>query len=339
MTNIKFLKFTRYSEWWEYKMVPLLAIAYITTLSIDVPFIVAVPRIALLLVALIVGAVYVSVINDLTDISEDAIAGKRNSMANFSPVFRIVILIFCVLLGGLFIFLMYPDIQSMIYQTLSYLVFTLYSVKPIRLKTKGFWGVLCDASGAHLFPSLLISTNLLFHFRSSTNLYLIVAIGIWALMYGLRGILWHQFFDRENDIKSGTNTFAVNIEPAKFKVFEKLIFTMEAIALAAVLYQVFNFNILLGIFFYLILVLARRFALGYSIFFILTPRNKNYQLLMNDYYFVFMPLSILFTIALNNQYGWIAILVHMILFPKHLYIVCKDLMLVVKKMLFMIQKI
>ena len=212
-------------------------------------------------------------------------------------------------------------------------MFTLYSVRPIRLKTRGFWGVLCDASGAHLFPSLLLASNLLFHFQHSTNLYLIVPIGIWALMYGLRGILWHQFFDRENDLKSGTNTFAVNIEPAKFMLYEKLIFAIEAIALAAMLYQIFNYFILIGALCYLILVLARRFVLGYPIFLILTPTNKNYQLLMNDYYFVFMPLSILFTIALNNQSGWVALIVQVILFPKHLYIVFKDIGLVVKRLL------
>lgn len=333
MTNIKFLKFTRYGEWWEYKMVPLLGVAYITIISLHEPLKIALPRIALLLGALIVGAVYVSVINDLTDIKEDGLAGKRNSMANLSPILRVIIVVFCLLLGSLFIFLIYPDIQSMIYQLLSYVVFTLYSVKPIRLKSRGFWGVLCDASGAHLFPSLLLSTNLLFYFQSSTNLFLIISIGIWALMYGLRGILWHQFFDRENDIKSGTNTFAVNTDPIKFKIYERLIFTTEVIALAVMLYQVFNFQILLGISFYLFLVLARRFVLGYQISFILTPKNKGYQLLMNDYYFVFMPLSMLIALALSNRYGWVAILIHIILFPQHILIAIKDFFLIIKKVL------
>lgn len=314
-------------------MVPLLGVAYITIISLHEPLKIALPRIALLLGALIVGAVYVSVINDITDIKEDRLAGKRNSMANLSPILRVIIVVFCLLLGSLFIFLIYPDIQSMIYQSLSYVVFTLYSVKPIRLKSRGFWGVLCDASGAHLFPSLLLSTHLLFYFQSSTNLFLIISIGIWALMYGLRGILWHQFFDRENDIKSGTNTFAVNTDPIKFKIYERLIFTTEVIALAVMLYQVFNLQILLGISFYLFLVLARRFVLGYQISFILTPKNKGYQLLMNDYYFVFMPLSMLIALALSNRYGWVAILIHIILFPQHILIAIKDFFLIIKKVL------
>ena len=331
MDKIKFLKFTRYGEWWEYKMVPLLAVAYLTTLNLAEPLEAALPRIALLFGALIVGAVYVSVINDLTDIKEDAVAGKRNSMANLRPSLRVAIVTLCVLLAALFIFLIYPDFQAMSYQALSYLVFTLYSVRPIRLKKRGFWGVLCDASGAHLFPSLLITTNLIFYFGGNTNLILTSSIGIWALMYGLRGILWHQFVDRENDLKSGTNTFAANIKPSKFQKPEKIIFLIEIIALGTMLSQVLSFYVLFGLISYAFLVLTRRYVLGYKVFLILVSPNKGYQLLLNDYYFVFLPLSLLLVNASASNFGWFILIAHFVFFPNKIIVVTKDLLIILKK--------
>ncbi|MGY3052006.1 4-hydroxybenzoate polyprenyltransferase [Pedobacter sp. UYEF25] len=330
MSSIKLLKFTRYSEWWEYKMVPLLAVAYLIILTLNQPFKAALPRIALLFAALIVGAIYVSVINDITDIREDALAGKRNSMANLSPAVRVFIVLICLTLGTVFILLLYPDFPSMIFQALSYLVFTLYSVRPIRLKKRGFWGVLCDASGAHLFPSLLVASNLVFYFGGHKNLLLILAIAVWSFMYGLRGILWHQFFDRENDIKSGTKTFAIEVEPNDFKIKEKIIFTIEVIALAMMLSTVFNVYVMLGLLCYMLLLLARRYVLGYKISFIISPKNQGYQLMMNDYYFVFLPLSLLLTNALAFYFGWFILFIHMVIFPSKIISVGRDVVILLK---------
>lgn len=315
-------------------MVPLLAVAYLTVLSIDEPFRIALPRIALLFGALIVGAIYVSVINDITDIEEDAIAGKRNSMANLSPLVRTIIVTACLLFGGLFIFLLYPDVPSMIFQALSYLVFTLYSVRPVRLKKRGLWGVLCDASGAHLFPSLLITTNLVFYLHHKTDLTLTLAIAAWSLMYGLRGILWHQFFDRDNDIKSGTTTFAAAINPLAFKKTEFFIVTIEVFALSSMLYKIFNIYIFLGIAFYIIFILIRRYVLKYKLFIILSPKNEGYQLLLNDYYFVFLPASLLLTNALVYPFGWFILITHFVLFSSKISAIAKDLKIISKRMFY-----
>lgn len=328
---MRFLKFTRYSEWWEYKIVPILSVAYLTTLGIHQPFKAALPRIALLFAALIVGAIYVSVINDITDIKEDAIAGKRNTMAKLSSLVQTAIVLLCLAFGGYIIFLLYPDVLSMIFGTLTYIVFTLYSVKPIRLKKRGIWGVLCDAAGAHLLPSLVMATNLMFYFGQKTNLVLAVAIGIWAFTYGLRGILWHQFSDRENDLKSGTTTFAVYADAAKFKRIETAILIIEMVALATMLLQVVNIYVAAGIIFYVILILLRRYILDYKIFVILVQKDTYHQILMSEYYLVFLPLSLLLSNAVSFNFGWFLILAHVLLFPTKIAAVLKDCFLILKK--------
>ncbi|MET4082117.1 4-hydroxybenzoate polyprenyltransferase [Pedobacter sp. UYP30] len=330
---MRLLKFTRYSEWWEYKLVPLLSVAYLTALSIHQPFRVALPRIALLFAALIVGAIYVSVINDITDIREDAIAGKRNSMANVNPWVQSAVVLLCLLFGAYVISILYPDVLSMLFGALTYIVFTLYSVKPIRLKKRGIWGVFCDAAGAHLFPSLVMAINLMFFFGHRPNLLLTVAIGIWSFTYGLRGILWHQFSDKENDLKSGTTTFASTTNAAKFKPIEIVIFILEISALAVMLFQVADVYVTAALILYVIFVMSRRYVLHYKVFIILVRKDTPHQIIMNEYYFVFLPLSLLLSNAISFNFGWFLMLAHVLLFPSKTAAVLKDCFLILKKML------
>ncbi|MGY0037933.1 hypothetical protein [Pedobacter sp. NJ-S-72] len=184
---MKLLKFTRSSEWWEYKMVPLLSVGYATLLLTNYPIVQAVFKLLFLLSAVIIGAVYVSVINDLSDIREDAIAGKNNRMAKISLPWQITIVSICLIAGVINSYLIYPDRLSLLFYIMAWIVFSLYSLPPFRLKKRGIWGLLCDAMGAHLFPALFITSSLLEFSHEDKNIIWYMAIGIWALFYGLRG--------------------------------------------------------------------------------------------------------------------------------------------------------
>ncbi len=74
----------RAGEWWEYKLVPIFAIFYATALTLGMPLSSLWGAALTLLAALVPGAVYVSVLNDLTDLKEDAAAGKANRLASRS---------------------------------------------------------------------------------------------------------------------------------------------------------------------------------------------------------------------------------------------------------------
>lgn len=325
------LKFTRYAEWWEYKLVPLLSIGYATLLLIDIPVEIGIGRLLFLLMSIIIGATYVSVINDITDISEDALAGKSNRMANVSPVVRTIILFLCISTGVIFGYFIYPDNLGLLFYTMAWIVFSLYSIPPFRLKKRGIWGVLCDAAGAHHFPTLLITANIIYLRHTEVSVIWYWAVGIWSLFYGLRGILWHQFHDRDNDLKSGTATFASRIQPGDFKVQETLIFVIEMTAFSIVLFFIFNKWVIIGLFLYIILVLIRKISFKYEISLIITPSSRPHQLLMNDFYLVFFPLSLLFTLTLTSKYGWVVLFFHLLLFPKKMLQVLNDLLLFIKK--------
>lgn len=323
---MKLLKFTRYAEWWEYKLVPLLTVGYGAIAIYNLPLKIASLRLMMVILAIIFGAVYVSVINDITDIDEDRIANKKNAMMEISKSARSIILSLCILVGLVFSYkLFYPDILSLICYVLAYLVFTLYSTPPFRLKSRGILGVLCDAMGAHFFPTLVVSLSIIFYLKIAPNEMWTISIAAWAFFYGLRGILWHQFQDRENDIESNTHTFASKINPKKFKNFESIIFTIELIFLSGVMALLNNKLIIISIVAYMMLIIARRIILKYEISLIITPRNAPYQLLMNEFYIVFLPLALLIEISLKNQYGWVILCSHVLLFPMQILKVCKDL--------------
>ena len=321
---MKLLNFTRYSEWWEYKLVPLVSLGYAVIYLSGYPFTAAIMHLLLILAAVTMGAVYVSVINDLTDIDEDALAGKNNRMAGKPVWLRALILGVFVAAALLFGYLLYPDWVSIAFYAASYLVFTLYSVPPSRLKKRGLWGVCCDGSGAHLFPALLVTYSLYKFTIAEINPAWFVAVGVWAFSYGLRGILWHQFYDRDNDLASSTTTFATRIDPQKFGPAEKGLFIIELTAFLILLSYLYNIWILLSIFIYLLLVAIRARAFGYKTTLIISPKNYPYQLLLNDYYLAFFPLALLVTNAMANNAGWIVLLVHLALFPRKTLLVVKD---------------
>jgi hypothetical protein len=327
---LKLLKFTRYSEWWEYKLVPLLAIAYATMQVAHLTWEAVDHKLIFALLAIIIGAIYVSVINDITDIEEDFIAGKVNRMAAIAPVYRMIIVAASLALGIFCGFFIYPNLLGLFFYSMAWVAFSLYSLPPIRLKKRGIWGVLCDAMGAHFFPTLFIVSSLAPLTNSAFPLWWYFGVGIWSFTYGLRGILWHQFFDRNNDLKSGTATFASKNNPDDFIRQELIIFIIEVTAFSTVFLGALNLWTAASLGIYIVLVLIRTFFFKYRIALIITPNGEPHQILMNDFYLVFFPLSLLLTSALAQPRGWIFLCCHLLLFPRKTLLVVQDMMFFLK---------
>src|SRR5690606_28795408 len=193
-------KVFRTNEWWGNKVPAVLAIGYATSLKNDVRLIESLPSILLVFISIIVGAIYVSAINDLTDIDEDLKSGKSNRMAKIPSRYRWLIPIISAVIGVLFFYLYLPDKLSACLYILPWISFSLYSFRPFRLKQRGIWGLIADASGAHLFISLLMVSHITYISKEPFDGLWFSLIGLWSLFFGLRGILWHQFYDREDEI-------------------------------------------------------------------------------------------------------------------------------------------
>lgn len=320
----KILQIIRSGEWWEYKLAPLLAIAYATDLISGVPLVRVFPHLILLFLGVLVGAVYVSIINDITDAEEDAACGKFNRMAKVPRLWRWIIPACCLAAGGIFEVLLYPDKTSMVLYALPWIAFSLYSFPPFRLKKRGFWGILADAAGSHLFISLFMVSGTVYFTKTTPEGGWILAIGIWALLFGLRGILFHQFADRENDIKAGLNTYATAIAPSGFRRTAFVILLAEMAAFAFIIWKIHYLLPVFAFIVYTVVALVRLRFFGYTIINILAPEGRPFQIWMADYYQFFFPLSLLVIAAFSQPLGYVPLIVHCLLFPQKIWLYGKE---------------
>jgi hypothetical protein len=143
----------------------------------------------------------------------------------------------------------------------------------------------------------------------------IVAGVAWALGYGLRGILWHQLSDRENDAAAQVRTFAQRhaTEVAAF-IGAWIAFPLELAGLAVLLWKIASPIPLLMLALYLTLV-GRRIKRWQNRAILVQPAPR-YLILMHEYYDVFMPVAILLAAALRHPIDLVVLAVHLLLFSR-----------------------
>lgn len=316
----------RSSDWWDYKIIPLLFVGYMTIMLWDENLMLHIGWLLFLIAAISAGAIYVSILNDYTDLNFDIASGKTNRLEHFSPLKRTFILMTSILISFLFCCFFIRDWVSLTFYLLAYLSFSLYSIPPFRFKNRGILGVLADASGAHLFPSLFIVSSISHRLGAGIDPYWITLIGIWAFSYGLRGILWHQFWDRENDLSINHQTFATKTSLSTIKSAEKIIIGIEIIALIAILVTLGYILPFIALLFYLILLLGYLKRLKYQLVLILSG-NPPWHILMSDYYEVLLPYALI--LICSFQYPWCLFLLafHLLFFPTKPILLIKSILM------------
>jgi hypothetical protein len=315
------IKTIRASEWWGYKLAPLLAIGYATALKSGKSLMEAAPYLLYIMLALALGAAYVSVINDITDMDEDLAIGKKNRMAGVAPSRRWIFPFLALVAGGAYVATFYPHVLILALAAMPWIAFSCYSIPPVRLKKRGIWGALADASGAHLFTSLFIVASMSYYTHVPIDWIWFSAVGVWALCYGLRGILWHMFYDRDNDIASGMPTYATTTSPAAFRPREWVILCIEMVAMGIMLWRIGRPLPVVFLIFYLLFIVASWRKLDFKVVIILMPPGYPYPYLifLADFYQVFFPVSLLLHGALLYRYDWIVLFAHGMLFAYSIY--------------------
>ncbi|MEZ0542523.1 UbiA family prenyltransferase [Fibrella arboris] len=306
---------SRASEWWGYKLSPVAAIAYATASLASTRLMSMWVSFFLLLLALSVGAVYVSLINDWTDRNIDRAAGKHNRLTDKSTGFVMTCLAACLLVGallGIYFWSLNP-ISSLCYSG-AWVAYSLYSLPPFRLKLRGLAGVLADAAGAHLFPQLF-AVALIGHFvRGTVPVAWWLAIGTWALACGIRNILWHQLSDVVADQRAGVDTFVTGMGAHKTQQLgERILFPVEGLAFILALVVL---NQVLPILFLLLYALLEFFRWR---IWQLRPLilAANQRIIGNEFYTVFFPLSILIGQCLRVPADSPFLLLHVLLFGRN----------------------
>lgn len=324
----QFLTLIRAKQWWCFKGAPVLGTAYATTMILGTPINLLWTFLFFLLIA-IVGS-YANILNDLCDQEEDRISGKTNRMLGRSSLFKVMALVACIVPGLLAVGLViHMPIALGIYLG-TWCVFTAYSVPPVRLKQRGFWGVLADAFGAHVLPQVFAVTFITYATGKAMPILWISFIFIWALASGVRGIFWHQLIDFENDCTANVNTFAVASSPTTLELLGKwVVFPIEIVAFVALLILANNIIVWLFLALYLATEWLRYYFWKINIV-IVKPHQNNWhnlrdRLALMEYYDVFYPLAFL-GVAVSQNFSSLMILgVHGLLYAGNIKLWFRDI--------------
>lgn len=322
MTNL--IKIIRATEWWEYKFPPILVIPYFIILSdANLKLASAIFSILFIIAALVVGAIYVSILNDITDIEEDTIAGKNNNMAKHSLIKQFFILSIPICLALLFCWFLRENNFALTFYLLSYVSFTLYSVSPFRLKKRGVLGLFADASGSQMLPTLFAVAFVSHYSHHQLSTVEIFAIAAWSLSFGLRGILWHQFHDLENDVRSGLFTIVQRMGRRTTMATGIIIISIELTAFLWLMRTIGNDYLYISLLLYIIYMLYRIKKTDLEVI-IIKYTNPNFDIAMNVFYQVFLPISILILISFERPEFLAFTALHLLLFPTGFYRVIKN---------------
>ncbi len=315
----------RANEWWAFKGAPVLATAYATASILNIPLLPLWNSLILLLMSLTVVAIYAHLLNDLSDQNEDLIAGKSNGLVGRSKSFKVIAIVSCLFFGILAIGLgdlIKSPLALAIYIS-NWLVFFTYSIPPIRLKQRGILGVLADTIGAHLLPNLFAVIWIAHVSERQIPLLWITLVGIWSLASGLRGILWHQIKDIENDRLAGAKTFAVQTSVQTLHYFGRwIVFPIEVIAFASML--LISGNSLAGVFLGLYLATEWLRYYFWKIYTVIVVPFANHSTILTEYYTLFYPLAFLVIAVWHNWLNVVILIAHSVLYFNCLWIWCRD---------------
>jgi len=252
--------------------------------------------------------------NDLADRKKDVLAGKPNGTANLSST-SVIILVGLFLAIAIFPWCYLPmDVVSVICITAEFALFVLYAFPPFRLKERGFLGVITDALYAHVVPGFLASWTFYLVGEKAFNdfFYFVIALSIWQLFSGIRNIVSHHYKDFDNDISSGTKTFATSIGKDKTYLLMKRVFVpLEVLSFIGFLVIVqleidYLFVVLIGFFF----LAWSNFQNGESD----TPLKHFTNTFLDRFYIHWFPYIVIFALVFTNMEFWWLLVFHFLIF-------------------------
>lgn len=311
---------TRAREWWDYKLVPAIAVLYATALLDNADFETVVWALVHLIFALAVGAGFVGALNDLTDRNDDRRAGKPDRIGPDSRKSWLVVASAAVA-GGILL-LSFSD-RPILFWTYAagWIAFSAYSLPPLRLKCRAMPGLICDAVGAHFVPAVLAVA--LIRPGQEWDPWL-VAVAAWSFAYGLRGILGHQLADEAADRAAQIDTFVARHGAVTTRRILRLaVFPLELAALSAMLALIGSVTVWFG------LAASLAFFWGklkqYRLEGVLAVSSDRQAIILADFYLAFLPFSLLVALATGDAWFVLLIAAQPIVFPAYFLVNLREL--------------
>jgi 4-hydroxybenzoate polyprenyltransferase len=306
----------RFDNWWYSKIPPLLAVAYLEILLGAV----SAEQGLLLLVSLVFSiaciAAYGHVVNDVFDVEADRRAGKPNAMAGWSRGRQVAIVALFAVAGFAPSLVVDYSWSGRLLLFINYMMPTFYSLPGVRLKERGGLGVLCDAGGSHIIPTCLVLT--VFSHQPgavAADPGFLAVLVLWSCVMGIKGILYHQVADRENDRAAGVATLLTWGCPERVAHFlSRYNLCIEFPAAALVVMVVFELCPLASVAFFAYCAIELvKYLLGCQFKLNANPRNTRatFPFVNNSFYDVWFPACAVVQLALEGP-GWVWLaLVHL----------------------------
>lgn len=144
-------------------------------------------------------------INDICDKKEDVAAGKTRWIGYLPKYMGIAISILLVVAGLTTLILASGSMKVVLSYTATLLLGLLYSLRPVRFKERGIWGLFVYALAATIIYVLVPWT----WFDSSPILLIFLFVTVMSDKWVQ--LNFHQVVDYNADLKNGTQTFAVRV--------------------------------------------------------------------------------------------------------------------------------
>lgn len=304
----------RLSNPWRYKVPLLIAFCYFLLLAGNVhPKTSALSFLAAIATTIgFMGFGYLT--NDLADRKKDALAGKSNGTAGLSTISVVLLVITFLAIAILPWFYLPKDGISAICIIAELALFVLYAFPPFRLKERGFLGVLTDALYAHVVPGFLASWTffLVGNKEYDEFFYFVIALCTWQLFSGIRNIVSHHYKDFENDLSSGTKTFATGIgKDRTYRLMKRVFVPLEVISFAVFLVFVqFEVDFLFIALIIFLLFAWANFRNGESD----TLLKHFTNTFLDRFYIHWFPYVVIFTLVFASFDFWWLLVLHFLIF-------------------------
>lgn len=319
-----FFNIIRIKDWWSFKVPTLLAVTYATIYIAKIDLSQQLFDLGLLFFYISNAAIYVSIINDVYDQKIDYLASKNKLITNLSPKNINYLIIFLIFIQLLIVYSLKNKGLTVLWYFLSIFSYSLYSIYPIRLKENKYLSVMLDALGAHAFPSMAIIAYISYLSPKSISFYWSISIFIWSFLYGIRGIVWHQFYDKKNDIISKLKTLATDFNEEKLNLILKILISIEFVFLILIMTKLNLLLLLFSLIIYIIIIYLRQ-LFNHSKIIIAIPKTEKHQLIFAEFYEMYLPITILMISIQTYQVNWFLIGLHILLVPKNIFFLIYDL--------------
>ena len=142
--------------------------------------------------------------NDLSDVTLDRLHKKQNVFQNDSKFKAKIVVIVYFLFANIAAYPFFGKNHFLIFWVLWLFAATFYSLRPLRFKERGKWGLFTVVAAQRVLPGLLILTA--FDYPISLHASILI---FYIANKGFISDIRHQMEDYTNDISTQTETFAV----------------------------------------------------------------------------------------------------------------------------------